>query len=114
MRREYSFFNVDIADLGGVSISFAAFQRFQEKHPEALQKHNRFSQNQQFFISYGTVWRNLAKEETVKQRLLIDPHSPGEFRADGPLSNLTEFHNEFGVKEGDRMFASVEDRVTIW
>ena len=54
------------------------------------------------------------RDELALQRLITDPHSPGEYRVDGPLMNLAEFHKAFDVKEGDRMYAKEEERVSIW
>jgi putative endopeptidase len=47
-------------------------------------------------------------------RLQIDPHSPGEFRVNGPLSNLPEFYGAFSVKQGDKLWREEGDRVSIW
>jgi predicted metalloendopeptidase len=43
-----------------------------------------------------------------------DPHSPGQFRANGTLRNQAAFYEAFGVKEGDRMYLPPAQRVTIW
>ncbi len=102
----------NIADLGGVSVSFAALQEFLKE--KQLKNHSAFTFDQQFFISWGQIWRNLIREQTALQYLITDPHSPGEFRVDGPLANLPEFHNAFGVKKGDRMYQEEDVRVSIW
>lgn len=81
---------------------------------DQLPQNAGFTQEQQFFISWSQVWRNLIRDENALQRLITDPHSPGEFRVDGPLMNLPEFHAAFGVKKGDRMFAPEDERVSIW
>jgi putative endopeptidase len=104
----------NIADLGGISVAFAAFKRFMVDHPEKLVPHFKFTQEQQLMIAYAIVWRMKMRKDYQIQLLSIDPHSPNEFRCDGPLSNFSPFHQEFGVKEGDRMFNPVEDRVEIW
>merc|ERR1719354_1427723 len=86
----------NIADLGGVSVSYNAFVSYlQEKSPK-LSEIEGFSQEQQFFISWAQIWRNLIRDEALEQRLVTDPHSPGEFRVDGPLSNVSAFHRAFG------------------
>jgi putative endopeptidase len=104
----------NIADLGGVSIAFTAFQKYMKAHPDALVEHPQFTQEQQFFLSYATMWRGLMRKDYAITLLNVDPHSPLEFRTDGPLSNLTEFHQAFGVQPGDRMFNPEESRVQIW
>jgi predicted metalloendopeptidase len=43
-----------------------------------------------------------------------DPHSPGEFRANGTLSNLEEFARAFDIPEGAPMRRPATERVTIW
>ena len=104
----------NIADLGGLSVSYAAFTIYLKSHGDQLPANHSFTQEQQFFISWAQVWRNLIREQDALSRLVVDPHAPGEFRVDGPLANLPEFHQAFGVKEGDRMFAPLETRVEIW
>ena len=43
-----------------------------------------------------------------------DPHSPGEYRANGAVSNLPAFYSAFGVKEGDKLWRPEAERVKIW
>jgi predicted metalloendopeptidase len=43
-----------------------------------------------------------------------DPHSPGQFRANGTLKNQPGFYEAFGVKPGDKMYLAPKDRVIIW
>jgi putative endopeptidase len=104
----------NIADLGGVSIAFSAFKKFMAAHPERLIPHPKFTQEQQFFISFGSIWRGLVRKDMAITLLNTDPHSPLEFRTDGPLANVSEFHEAFGVRPGDRMYNPEETRVEIW
>jgi predicted metalloendopeptidase len=50
----------------------------------------------------------------MRQSLLTDPHSPGEFRVNGVVRNMPEFYEAFGVKEGDSAWVSADKRVKIW
>jgi putative endopeptidase len=104
----------NIADLGGLSISFAAFQEYMKQSKEPLPKHHDFTQEQQFFISWAQCWRMLMRDQDALSRLITDVHSPCEFRVDGILCNMPEFHEAFGIKEGETMFAPFDDRVKIW
>jgi putative endopeptidase len=104
----------NIADLGGVSIAFSAFKKVMVAHPDMLMEHPQFTQEQQFFISYARMWRGLMQKDYAISLLKMDPHAPLEFRTDGPLSNLKEFHQAFDVRSGDRMFHPAHSRVQIW
>jgi putative endopeptidase len=50
----------------------------------------------------------------LRRQVSVGPHSPGQFRAIGPLVNMQEFHDAFGIKAGDRMYRAPEERVKIW
>lgn len=99
----------NIADLGGLQISFDALQL--SKDSTKYQEHN---QAQTFFISYGRMWRMKTRDEYMKLRLNIDPHSPEIFRVNVPLSNMKEFYNAFNVKEGDVLYRSKDEIATLW
>ncbi|GIV38285.1 MAG: peptidase M13 [Thermonema sp.] len=102
----------NIADLGGLAIAYTALQKALEGKERPLI--DGFTPEQRFFISWAQVWRTNAREEYLKQQVLVDPHSPARFRVNGPLSNLPEFHEAFGCKEGDKMYRKPEERVKIW
>ena len=59
-------------------------------------------------------WRQNVTEQRALQLITIDPHGPNELRCNGPLSNIKEFHQAFGIEEGDVMYKKVESRVDIW
>jgi predicted metalloendopeptidase len=73
-----------------------------------------FTGDQRFFLGWSQVWRGKARDEDLRARLLSDPHSPNEFRANGVVSNLPEYYAAFGVKQGDKLFRSPDQRVKIW
>jgi len=102
----------NIADLGGLAIAYTALQKALEG--KERKRIDGFTPEQRFFISWAQVWRTNAREEYLKQQVLVDPHSPARFRVNGPLSNLPEFHEAFGCKEGDKMYRKPEERVKIW
>jgi len=73
-----------------------------------------YTPEQRFFISWATVWRTKYKDETLRTQVNTDPHSPGMYRANGPISNLPEFYQAFNVKEGNGMYRHDSVRVKIW
>ena len=79
-----------------------------------MPKVDGFTQQQRFFLSWAQAWRSNMRPEALKMQVNTDPHSPGRFRANGPLVNMTEFRKAFDCKEGDAMVRSGEDRVGIW
>lgn len=103
----------NIADLGGINVSYLALQKYISKHPQ-LPMHKKYTLEQLFFVSFAQIWRNLIRKEKAIDLLISDPHSPGEFRVDGTLANLDTFHRAFGVLPGDRMYREAEKRVSIW
>jgi putative endopeptidase len=105
----------NIADLGGVKLAYAALQKALAKQPEARnQKIDGFTPEQRFFLSFAAIWRQKIRDEDQKMRLTTDPHSPAQFRVNGPLSNLTEFQKAFNVPDGSPMVRAADKRVNIW
>lgn len=103
----------NIADLGGLTISYYAFQMAQKKNPQPKQI-DGFTPNQRFFISWAQAWRNSQRPKSLMNMVKTNPHSPARFRVLGPLSNMKEFYEAFDVKEGDKMWRKAEERVDIW
>ena len=102
----------NLADLGGLSIAYEAFKKTaQGKNGKMI---DGFTPDQRFFINWAQVWRSNILPEAQAQRILTDPHSPGMYRANGPLMNTDAFYKAFDVKEGDKMFKPKEKRIHIW
>lgn len=113
----------NIADLGGILIALdglklALAEKAASGDAGAAAAANApidgFTPLQRFFINYAVTERGHTREELIRLRLQIDPHSPGEFRVNGPLSNLPEFYGAFSVKQGDKLWREEGDRVSIW
>lgn len=102
----------NIADLGGITISYYAFKKTDEyKNNKSV---DGFTPSQQFFISFGQLWKINYKDAELKKRLATDPHSPGMYRINGPLKNCPEFYEAFNVKEGDGMCNKPDEVAHIW
>ena len=103
----------NLADLGGLSISYAALQKaLAEKGRPALI--DGFTPEQRFFLAWAQVWRQNITPEAQRVRINTDPHSPGRWRTNGPLSNLPQFAAAFGCKPGDPMVRPESVRPVIW
>ncbi len=102
----------NIADLGGMIISFNALKKAIGTKKQPLI--NGLTPEQRFFINYAIIWRENMRPETMRMQTLSDPHSLANFRVNGVLSNLPEFHKAFGVKPGDKMYNKEESRSKMW
>lgn len=103
----------NIADLGGLTIAYYAFKKSLEGKPVPA-KIDGFTAEQRFFIAWAQVWRVSMRPEFLKNMIQTNPHSPGNFRANGAPSNMQEFYDAFGVKPGDKMYRPKEERAEIW
>jgi putative endopeptidase len=103
----------NIGDLGGIAMAYAGLQRFYQTH-EKPGLIDGLTPEQRFFISWGTIWRIKFRDEFLRTQVQTDPHAPGMYRANGPLTNFEPFYETFGVKEGDKMYRPDSARVKIW
>ncbi|GAA0891130.1 M13 family metallopeptidase [Fulvivirga kasyanovii] len=103
----------NIGDLGGVNVAYDGLQRHLAEHgnPGLI---DGMTPEQRFFVSWATIWRIKYKDETLRTQVNTDPHSPGMYRANGPLANLESFYKAFDVKPGDGMYRDDSVRVKIW
>lgn len=102
----------NIADLGGLTMAYYAYQKSLNGKKSPVMA--GFTGEQRFFLAWVQGWKTLMRDAALKQQIATNPHSPGNFRAIGPLSNMQEFYDAFGVKEGDGMYRPATKRVNIW
>ena len=103
----------NIADLGGLKLSYAAFVEARKGKPEEP-KQGAFTADQQFFLAYAQSWCMNARDPYRRLLVNTDPHSPPHWRVDGPLSNVSSFANAFSCKDGSKMVRPAKDRCEIW
>jgi len=102
----------NLADLGGLNIAFEAFTH--TKQFKEGKKIDGFTPTQRFFLNWAQIWRSNTLPETAAQLILVDPHSPGMYRANGPVVNMDAWYAAFNVKPGDKMYVAPEKRIRIW
>ncbi len=102
----------NIADLGGITISFEAFSH--TKQFNEGKKIDGFTPPQRFFLSYANVWRSVLRPQYLTMLVKTNPHSPPNFRINGPLSNFAPFWEAFGAKSGDPLRNPDDKVVKIW
>jgi endothelin-converting enzyme/putative endopeptidase len=103
----------NIGDLGGLEIAYAAYRRYVERHGEPPVV-DGLTGDQRFFLAYAQTWRTHEREDSLRQALLTDPHSPPAFRVNGVVRNMDAWYRAFNVRPGDRLYLPPEQRVHIW
>ncbi|MEX2371248.1 MAG: M13 family metallopeptidase [Bacteroidales bacterium] len=103
----------NIADLGGVNIALMALRNaWQAAPPEPVT--DGFTPMQRFFLAYAHIWANNIRKKEMIRLTKEDVHSLGINRVNGPLPNVNEFLEAFGITEGDRMYLPENQRASIW
>ena len=102
----------NLADHGGLMVSFNAFKNATAKKP--LKSKDGFTPEQRFFLAYAGVWGQNITEQEIRNRVKRDPHSLGEWRVNGALPHIDAWYEAFGVKKGDKMFIPEGERLQLW
>lgn len=102
-----------VADLGGLTVAFAAYQKSLEGKPRPPVI-NGFTPEQRFFLGWAQVWAQNIRPEAARLRTATDPHPLGQFRVNGPLSNMPAFAQAFSCKTGEPMVRPPNKRCQIW
>ncbi|MBO0949710.1 M13 family metallopeptidase [Fibrella forsythiae] len=102
----------NLADLGGLAIAYDAFKK--TKQGQGNTAIDGFTPDQRFFLSWAQVWRINVLPEQQAQLILTDPHAPGQYRCNGPLSNIDAWYQAFNVKAGDKLYKAPDQRIRVW
>lgn len=102
----------NIADYGGILLGLDAFKQTEQYRKG--EKIAGLTPSQRFFLGYALGWLSQEREASLRRNLLSDVHAPAKWRVLGPLSNLPEFYEAFGVKPNQAMWRPAEARVKIW
>ncbi|HEV8511905.1 MAG TPA: M13 family metallopeptidase [Cyclobacteriaceae bacterium] len=102
----------NIGDLGGLNAAYEAFKMTKQGKSET--KIEGFTPDQRFFLAWAQVWRSKTLPDRKAQLIVIDPHSPGEYRAIGAPINMDVWYKAFNVQPGDKLYKKPEDRIKIW
>lgn len=103
----------NVADLGGLKLAHAAMSRWTSKK-DAVPAPVRFDQSQQFFLGFAQSWCTKLRPEAARLRATTDPHSPPEWRVNGPLSNAEAFRSAFQCRAGAKMVRGEGERCAVW
>ena len=97
------------ADNGGVRVAYMALMdTLGGKEPAKV---DGFTAEQRFFLGWAQVWCQNVTDEATRLRAQTDPHSPGEFRVNGVVSNMPEFQRAFACRATQAMVRGPACRV---
>lgn len=102
----------NIADLGGILLGIDAYKKTAEY--KANKTVAGLTPMKRYFLGYALGWLGHTREESLRNQLLTDVHSPAKYRVNGPFVDVDEFYSTFNVKAGDKMFRADSLRVRIW
>ena len=102
----------NIADHGGLQVSFQAFKNATKDAPLGVV--DGFTPEQRFFLSYAGVWAGNVRDEQIRLQTKSDPHSLGRWRVNGALPQIGAWYEAFNITENDSMYLAPEKRVSIW
>ncbi|MFS8063226.1 MAG: M13 family metallopeptidase [Luteimonas sp.] len=102
----------NIADYGGLLLGLDAFKKTEQY--KKGEKIGGLTPLQRYFLGYAIGWMSHQRDEQLRARLLSDVHAPAKWRVLGPLSNIPEFYQAFGINPGQPMWRPEAERVHIW
>ena len=101
----------NIADVAGLSDAYDAFHASLNGQPAPVV--DGFTGDQQFFLAYAQNRTHKSRDAALRQQILTDPHSPGEYRAE-TVRNLDAWYAAFNIEPTDKLYLAPPDRVHIW
>ncbi|MDX1419821.1 MAG: M13 family metallopeptidase [Rubricoccaceae bacterium] len=102
----------NIGDLSGLTMAHRAYRlSLDGEEPPVIEG---FTGDQRFFMGWVQVWRIKHRDAYLRQLLRTDTHSPGQYRAVGPLAHIPAFYTAFDVRQGDALYLPPEERIKLW
>lgn len=102
----------NIADQGGLQVSYDAFKKATKDNP--LAEKDGFTADQRFFLAYSNVWAGNVRDEEVLKRTKTDPHSLGKWRVNGALPHVEAWYQAFNIQPEDELYLAPEERAVVW
>ncbi|TMQ62125.1 MAG: M13 family metallopeptidase, partial [Candidatus Eisenbacteria bacterium] len=103
----------NIADLAGMMIARKAYHiSLAGKEAPVL---DGYTGDQRFYLAFAQSWRSKQKDESMRQRVLSNPHSPPAFRVNGVVRNDDGWYAAFPeIKPTDAYYLPPNRRVHLW
>ncbi len=88
------------ADNGGVRVALMALLNTIGSQTARV---GGYTPEQRFFLSFGQVWCENAREAALRLQVQTNEHAPAEFRVNGVIENMPEFQKAFACNPGQPM-----------
>jgi len=102
----------NIADLGGLTLALDAYHA--SLHGKPAPVIDGYTGDQRVFLGWAQAWRGKVRDDAVRRQVVTDPHSPRQFRVNGPVRNIDAWYEVFGVQPGQKLFVAPDQRARIW
>ena len=102
----------NIGDNGGLKIAYRAYENRMKQEP--MKDVDGFTPAQRFYLAYARIWASNSTPEYTAQLVNSDVHSPNRIRVMAALPMIDTWYEAFGIKDGDKMFVSKEQRAQVW
>ena len=100
----------NLADYGGVTISYTAYKNFGEKSENAM----NMTPDQRFFVAYAMTEASNITDAALLRQTKTNEHSLSRWRVNGILPHVDAWYDAFGIKSDDKMYVAPEKRVNLW
>jgi putative endopeptidase len=102
----------NIGDNGGLQVSYHAYTVSRNGADAPVLE--GLTGDQRFFLGWAQAWRQLIRDQALRNQVLTDPHSPALYRCNGTVRNMDAWYAAFNIQPGDALYLAPEERVTIW
>jgi putative endopeptidase len=102
----------NIADLGGLTLALDAYHTSLKGKPAPVI--DGLTGDQRVFLGWAQAWRGKLRDDAIRRQVVSDPHSPRQYRVNGPVRNIDAWYAAFGVQPGDALYIARAGRVRIW
>ena len=102
----------NVADNSGLAVAVKAYRH--SLRGDAAPLIDGYTGEQRLFLAFAQIWHEKLRDAARIERIKVDPHSPGQFRANGALRNQAAFDEAFAVKPGDAMYLPPDERISLW
>ncbi|HMJ05186.1 MAG TPA: M13 family metallopeptidase [Chthoniobacterales bacterium] len=102
----------NIADLGGLTIALDAYRTALKGKPAPVL--DGLTGDQRVFLGWAQAWRGKLRDDAIRRQVVSDPHSPRQYRVNGPVRNIDDWYSAYSVEPENKLYVAPKERVRIW